>query len=102
MTLSRNVMNSLIAGAFAVGMASGMHQPANAAGKDMEKCYGVVKAGHNDCGNAAKTHSCAGQASVDGDGGEWVAVPKGLCDKLVGGSTTPYEGTQKGGENKNG
>tara|TARA_B100000029_G_C17420701_1_gene904198 strand:+ start:77 stop:340 length:264 start_codon:yes stop_codon:yes gene_type:complete len=60
---------------------------ANAAEK--EKCYGVVKAGKNDCANAAGTHSCAGQAAKDGDGGEWVSVPKGLCDKLVGGSTEP-------------
>lgn len=57
--------------------------------KEMEKCYGVVKAGKNDCGNAAGTHSCAGYAKTDGDGGEWVFVPKGLCDRLVGGSTAP-------------
>lgn len=60
-----------------------------------EKCYGVVEAGHNDCGSADKSHSCMGQASVDGSGQEWVAVPKGLCDKLVGGSTEPYQGTEK-------
>ena len=56
---------------------------------DKEKCYGVVKAGKNDCANAAGTHSCAGQAAQDNDGGEWVYVPKGLCDKLAGGSTSP-------------
>ena len=56
---------------------------------DKEKCYGVAKAGKNDCGNAAGTHSCAGLASVDADGGEWVALPKGVCEKLVGGSLTP-------------
>lgn len=60
-------------------------------GKEKEKCYGVVKAGHNDCANASKTHSCAGQAETDGDTGEWVLIPEGLCDKLVGGSTTPVE-----------
>lgn len=59
---------------------------------EKEKCYGVVEAGKNDCANAAGTHSCAGQAKVDGDPGEWVLVPKGLCDKLVGGSTEPKEG----------
>ncbi len=57
--------------------------------KEMEKCYGVVKAGHNDCANAAGTHSCAGHATTDGDAGEWLLLPKGTCDKLVGGSTEP-------------
>ena len=57
--------------------------------KEKEKCYGVVKAGKNDCANAAGTHSCAGSAATDADGGEWVYVPKGLCNKLVGGSPEP-------------
>jgi uncharacterized membrane protein len=52
---------------------------------DMEKCYGVVKAGQNDC--AAMGHSCAGKAAKDG-GAEWVFTPKGLCAKLMNGSTT--------------
>jgi len=52
-----------------------------------EKCYGVVKAGANDCG--ANGHSCAGHAKEDADGKEWVMVPKGLCDRLAGGSTEP-------------
>lgn len=66
--------------------------PAPAQAADMEKCYGVVKAGHNDCG--ANGHSCAGAAKTDGDPNEWVMMPEGLCERLVGGSTTP------GGEEK--
>lgn len=50
-----------------------------------EKCYGVVKAGKNDCGNLSGTHSCAGNAKIDGDPGEWLYVPKGMCEKLVNG-----------------
>jgi len=50
-----------------------------------EKCYGVVKAGQNDCKTAA--HSCAGISEADG-GADWVTVPAGLCAKLVNGSTT--------------
>lgn len=50
-----------------------------------ENCYGVVKAGKNDC--KAGAHSCAGAATADG-GAEWVKVPTGLCEKLVGGSLT--------------
>jgi len=52
-----------------------------------EKCHGIVKAGKNDC--AANGHGCAGQAKVDSDPNEWIVVPKGTCDKIVGGSTTP-------------
>ncbi len=59
---------------------------AHAGKKDKEKCYGVVKAGQNDCGNKSGTHSCAGHATVDGDPGEWLLLPKGTCEKLVGGS----------------
>ena len=50
-----------------------------------EKCYGVVKAGKNDC--ATKTGSCAGTSKVDSQKDAFVMVPKGLCDRLSGGST---------------
>ena len=66
-----------------------MPHDAEAGKKDKEKCYGIAKAGKNDCGNAQGTHSCAGQAAKDADGGEWIYVPKGACDKIVGGSTEP-------------
>jgi uncharacterized membrane protein len=52
-----------------------------------EKCFGVAKAGKNDC--AANGHGCAAQAKSDADKKEWISVPKGTCEKLVGGSTTP-------------
>lgn len=51
----------------------------------MEKCYGVVKAGKNDCGNIAGTHACAGAAKEDADKGEWLYLPKGICERLAGG-----------------
>jgi uncharacterized membrane protein len=52
-----------------------------------EKCYGVAKAGKNDC--AAGVHSCAGQATRSGDKSSYVYLPSGACAKLVGGSTSP-------------
>jgi uncharacterized membrane protein len=62
--------------------------PAFAADKaDMEKCYGVVKAGKNDC--AGPAHACAGQAKTDSGGKEFLTVPKGTCARLTGGSPTP-------------
>ena len=55
------------------------------AGKEgFEKCQGIAKAGMNDCG--ANGHGCAGQAEVDSDANEWVYVPEGTCEKIVGGN----------------
>jgi len=47
-----------------------------------EKCYGIAKAGQNDCGTA--THGCAGLATADNAPGDWKNVPKGTCDKAGG------------------
>ena len=52
-----------------------------------EKCYGVVKAGQNDCQTA--THSCAGTSTADNQSDAWVYVPAGTCAKLAGGSNEP-------------
>lgn len=82
--VSQKTVNTLLMGAAALTLAAGLAGQADAA-KGKEKCYGVAKAGQNDCANLAKTHSCAGFSEVDGDPGEWVALPSGLCEKLVGG-----------------
>jgi uncharacterized membrane protein len=50
-----------------------------------EKCYGVAKAGKNDC--AAGMHSCAGQGTRNADKAAFVYLPAGACEKIVGGST---------------
>lgn len=52
-----------------------------------EKCYGVAKAGQNDCAAGPGT-SCAGTSKVDGQGDAWTYVLAGTCEKLVGGSLT--------------
>ena len=54
---------------------------------ETEKCYGIAAAGKNDC--AANGHSCAGQSAKDANGKEWIKVPKGTCERIVGGSTSP-------------
>ncbi len=53
----------------------------------MVKCYGVAKAGKNDC--AAGSHSCAGHATRDNDKASFVYLPAGACEKLTNGSVTP-------------
>ncbi|WP_199911708.1 BufA1 family periplasmic bufferin-type metallophore [Dongshaea marina] len=75
-----------ITGVLAVGSLT-MSAPAIAGKGAMEKCYGVAKAGKNDC--ATKNSSCAGTSKTNGQKDAFVAVPKGLCNKLVGGSLTP-------------
>lgn len=50
----------------------------------MEKCYGVAKAGHNDCKAGAGT-TCAGTSKIDYDGKAFKEVPKGTCVTM----TTP-------------
>lgn len=52
-----------------------------------EKCYGIAKAGKNDCFFAA--NSCAGTAERDSEPGAWIYVPKGTCQRIVGGNTAP-------------
>lgn len=61
--------------------------PAPQPGNKLEKCYGIVKAGKNDC--ATVTSSCAGTAKRDNQPDAWVYVPTGTCDKIVGGAPQP-------------
>ena len=49
-----------------------------------EKCFGVSKAGKNDCQTA--TSSCAGTSKKDAQADAWLSVPKGVCGKIAGGS----------------
>ncbi len=64
-----------------------------------EKCAGIAKAGQNDCGATDGSHACAGQAKEDGSPIEWVYVPEGTCEKIVGGkvyAVKPAKGADGG------
>jgi uncharacterized membrane protein len=74
----------IVSSALASVLALGVSGQVVAQSKDKEKCYGIAKAGQNDCANLANTHSCAGQAKVDNDPGEWKYVAKGTCKNLKG------------------
>ena len=63
-----------------VSMAS-THGMTGIAGRSV---YGISKAGKNDCQTA--TSSCAGTSKKDGQTDAWLSVPKGSCEKIVGGS----------------
>lgn len=86
------VLRSAVAGVVALGfMTAGT--PAMAGDGMMkgkmkmegEKCYGIAKAGMNDCKSGL--HGCKGKAKADGEKGSFIMVPHGTCHKIVGGST---------------
>jgi uncharacterized membrane protein len=51
---------------------------------DNVKCFGVAKAGQNDCASKTGTHSCAGQSKVDNDKHDFKSMSKAACDKAGG------------------
>ncbi|WP_439817717.1 BufA1 family periplasmic bufferin-type metallophore [Zavarzinia sp. CC-PAN008] len=78
----------LLASAVAAAATMGMTVSAQAA--DKEKCYGIAKAGKNDCQTA--TTSCAGTSTTDNQGDAWIYVPAGTCLTTPGGSLEPKAG----------
>ena len=77
------IASSALASVLALGLLDAA-SAADPAGK--EKCFGIAKAGQNDCANLSGTHSCAGQAKADMSADDWKYVAKGTCQK-VGGKT---------------
>lgn len=78
----RLIVSSALASALALGLLS-TAQAADAA-KEKEKCYGIAKAGTNDCANLSGSHSCAGQTKAEGSADDWRYVAKGTCKSLNG------------------
>ncbi len=89
MSKTQGILSAAMGSLLVVGLMGGN---AIAGDKNMEKCYGVAKAGQNDCGGKLAGHSCAGQATKNGDPADFVAVPKGTCDKLANGSKKASKG----------
>ena len=81
-----NHRHAMIATALVAMSVAGTPLAAQAADKSAakEKCYGVAKAGQNDCASSNGTHSCAGQAKTDNAKEEWKYVAKGTCVKAGG------------------
>lgn len=69
-------LTASIAAGLAASPAAAQKKPA------MEKCYGVAKAGKNDCAAGPGT-SCAGTSTRDYQGDAWKLVPKGSCEKIA-------------------
>jgi uncharacterized membrane protein len=88
MKTSHLLIGTAVIAALTMPLASGAQAgPAPKPTFDAEKCYGVSKAGKNDCQTA--NSSCAGTARRDGQKDAWIYIPAGTCDKVVGGSLQP-------------
>jgi len=80
---------ALVSSALAAALSLGLVAQAQAADAAKEKCYGIAKAGQNDCASASGSHSCAGQAKTDKAPDEWKYVAKGSCEKEGGSTKAP-------------
>ena len=95
-SMHKSTMAALAGAALTSVVATGLAMaPAHAESKPaMEKCYGVAKAGKNDCAAGPGT-SCAGTSTRDYQGNAWKLVPKGECIKMKtpkgNGSLTPIK-----------
>jgi uncharacterized membrane protein len=69
-----------------LALALGYAEAAENSSKGKEKCFGIAKAGDNDCATSTGSHSCAGQTKVDKATDDWKYAVKGTC-KSLGGKT---------------
>lgn len=84
-----NKRQALLATALATVCVAGMGAVQAGDMDDKEKCFGIAKAGQNDCASATGAHSCAGQGKKDKDPTEWKYVAKGTCEKRGGKTVAP-------------
>jgi uncharacterized membrane protein len=84
---SVSITSLLSALALSAALSTPAHAGPIAQPSGSEKCYGIAKAGKNDC--AAGAHSCAGQGTKNSDKSSYVYLPAGACEKIVGAATSP-------------
>ena len=83
----RFVITAALATAFAAPVLLHAQKPVAAPTWKAEKCYGLAKAGKNDCASTGN-NSCGGSSKINGDPKAWIYVPAGYCERIVGGSLT--------------
>jgi len=81
------MIQAAVAGILALGLTASVAAGPVTPKAGQEKCYGIAKAGQNDCGTAK--HACAGEAKVNGDPTEWKYVAKGTCENVGGNPIAP-------------
>ena len=84
----RVLIMSAIAAAIAGPALVSAQKPAPEPTFQAEKCYGIAKAGKNDCASTGN-NSCGGTSRADADPRAWIYVPAGYCECIVNGSLTP-------------
>ena len=84
----RFVLASALATVFVAPAFLSAQGPAPAPGFTAAKCYGIAKAGKNDCASTGSS-SCAGTSKVNADPRAWIYVPAGYCERIVNASTQP-------------
>jgi uncharacterized membrane protein len=84
---NQQALMSAVAGLVALGLAAAANAGPVEQKAGTEKCYGIAKAGKNDCGTAK--HACAGEAKTDNDKSEWKYVAKGSCQSMGGSTAAP-------------
>ena len=82
---SSYVLASALAAAIIAPAALQAQKPSPAPTFKAEKCYGIAKAGKNDCASTGN-NSCGGTSKVNSDPKAWIYVPAGYCERIVGGS----------------
>lgn len=82
--MNKKIMTAMAAFVAITATSATLSATNDVANQNTEKCYGIAKAGMNDCATA--TASCAGSATKDKQADAFLLIPKGLCDKIVGGS----------------
>jgi uncharacterized membrane protein len=85
---TRFIVASAIAAAVAAPALMTAQGPAPTPSFKAEKCYGIAKAGKNDCASTGN-NSCAGTSKISADPRAWIYVPAGYCDRIVNGSLKP-------------
>jgi uncharacterized membrane protein len=83
---SKLIVATAVAAALSLPVAA-FAEPAPKPKFEAEKCYGVAKAGRNDC--ETRTSSCAGTSKRDNQKDAWIYMPKGACERIVGGTLQP-------------
>jgi uncharacterized membrane protein len=84
MQTKKALIGTAVGGLVALAQLALYAQPAATPKFPAEKCFGIAKAGKNDC--AANGHACQGQGKADSNAREWIYVPTGTCERIVGGS----------------
>ena len=87
MSFSKPQTLSFLVAAAVTGAIAGASIGSAQAADEKEKCYGLAKAGKNDC--QTPINSCAGTTKKDGEPHAFLLLPKGTCERITNGNLSP-------------